>query len=119
MDAVLAFLPLTLVVTGTCWRPRGRTAPPTPPSASGRSRRAGRCPGSARSIAVIAGAAVAVLLAVPPGVLPPTVAVAGLTVVPLLAWGLATYTRQESPLPTVVAMGWLVAVQVVAWVAIG
>ena len=41
--------------------------------------------------------------------------VAGLVVLPLLAWGTFRYTRLELPLPAVLAMVLLAIVQVLAW----
>jgi hypothetical protein len=67
----------------------------------------------------VAVAAIVLLLvqAIGPG--PIAVAVGGLTVGPLLAAGLATYTRIESPVATVAAMLWLIAAQLLAWWMIG
>lgn len=48
-------------------------------------------------------------------VLPPTVALSSLLVVPLLGWGLARYTRRELPLPGVLAMVGLAVIQLLAW----
>ncbi|MFT4891232.1 MAG: 1,4-dihydroxy-2-naphthoate octaprenyltransferase, partial [Halobacteriales archaeon] len=47
--------------------------------------------------------------------LPVPVALASLSVLPLLAWGIVRYTRRELPLPGVLAMVLLAVVQVLAW----
>jgi 1,4-dihydroxy-2-naphthoate octaprenyltransferase len=49
------------------------------------------------------------------GPLPLPVAVASLVTVPLFGYGLATYTRRESPAPTVVAMVTLAVAQTAGW----
>jgi 1,4-dihydroxy-2-naphthoate octaprenyltransferase len=52
-------------------------------------------------------------------VLPRQVVLASLAVVPLLLWGAVRYTRRETPLPGVLAMVLLAAIQVVAWARLG
>ncbi len=52
-------------------------------------------------------------------VLPHEVALSGLLAVPLLFWGAATYTRMDSPHPTVFAMVALLLLQLVAWLLVG
>lgn len=52
-------------------------------------------------------------------VLPTLVAAASLLVVPLLSWGFVRYTRREVPLPGVLAMVALAAIQVLAWSLVG
>jgi len=117
--AVAASLPLTIFVTAnllaTTWPDRAADA------AVGKRTLATRwSPRRLRTLfALLAIAAVAVLVlqAVGPG--PLVVALAGLSAVPLLAVGLATYTRRESPFPTVAAMVWLVVAQLAAWLVVG
>jgi 1,4-dihydroxy-2-naphthoate octaprenyltransferase len=48
-------------------------------------------------------------------VLPPVVALASLLGLPLAAWGVVTFTRDERPLPTVAAMVVVAVAQLVAW----
>jgi len=117
--AVLAFLPLTLVVTvnllATTWPDRAADA------SVGKRTLATRwpVPRLRRLFAALGLSAGLLLAAQAAGPGPLTVALGGLTMLPLLAWGLARYTRQESPLPTVAAMAWLVAAQLVTWVRLG
>jgi 1,4-dihydroxy-2-naphthoate octaprenyltransferase len=116
--AVFTFVPLALVVTAnllaTTWPDRAADA------AVGKRTLATRWPPARlRALfALLAIAAVAVLLvqAVGPG--PLVVALAGLSAVPLLAVGLVTYTRRESPIATVAAMVLLVVAQLGAWAAV-
>ena len=48
-------------------------------------------------------------------VLPPVVALASLFALPFAAWGVATFTRDERPFPTVAAMVVVAVAQLVAW----
>jgi 1,4-dihydroxy-2-naphthoate octaprenyltransferase len=52
-------------------------------------------------------------------VLPHEVALSGVLAVPLVLWGAATYTRIDSPHPTVFAMVALLLLQLTAWFLIG
>ena len=117
-NTVAAFLPLTLVVTAnllaTTWPDRVADA------AVGKRTLATRwLPERLRSLfALLTAAAVAILVVQTLGPGPLVVALAGLSAVPLLALGLAWYTRRESPLPTVAAMVWLIVAQLGAWVVV-
>jgi 1,4-dihydroxy-2-naphthoate octaprenyltransferase len=119
MPTVATFTPLALVVganlLATTWPDRLADA------SVGKWTLATRWPiGRLRATyAIVAVAAIVLLLfqAIGPG--PLAVAVGGLTVAPLLAAGLATYTRIESPVATVAAMLWLIAAQLLAWWTIG
>jgi 1,4-dihydroxy-2-naphthoate octaprenyltransferase len=117
--AVFAFVPLTLVVAvnllATTWPDRVADA------SVGKRTLATRWPVQRlRALyAVLAGGALAVLVAQASGPLPLEVVVAGLSAAPLLAVGFATYTRGESALATVGAMVWLIVAQLVAWWAVG
>ncbi|WP_338729657.1 prenyltransferase [Haladaptatus sp. DJG-WS-42] len=55
------------------------------------------------------------LAALTGSVLPRPVALASYAIVPLLAWGASTYTKTESPLPTVLALTVLAVAQSAAW----
>ena len=72
---------------------------------------------AAYAIVIVAALGLLLVQAVGPG--PLVVAVAGLTVGPLLLVGLASYTRIESPLATVAAMLWLIGAQLLAWWSAG
>jgi 1,4-dihydroxy-2-naphthoate octaprenyltransferase len=48
-------------------------------------------------------------------VLPPVVVWASLLALPFAVWGVATFTRDEQPFPTVAAMVVMAVVQLVAW----
>ena len=48
-------------------------------------------------------------------VLPPVVALASLLGLPLAAWGVVTFTRDDRPFPTVAAMVVVAVAQLVAW----
>ena len=116
--AVAAFGPLMLVVVAnllaTTWPDRVADA------AVGKRTLATRWPANRlrRAYAAVAGAASMLLVISIVGPLPVWVALAGLTALPFLVWGHHAYTRRESPLPTVVAMSWLIGAQLVAWLAI-
>jgi 1,4-dihydroxy-2-naphthoate octaprenyltransferase len=116
--AVAAFVPLTLFVTAnllaTTWPDRAADA------AVGKRTLATRWPPARlRALfALLAIAAVAVLVLQAAGTGPLVVALAGLSAVALLAVGLATYTRRESPFATVAAMVWLVLAQLAAWLVV-
>ncbi|MEF8841455.1 MAG: hypothetical protein V5A62_07480 [Haloarculaceae archaeon] len=47
--------------------------------------------------------------------LPPVVVWASLLALPFAAWGVATFTRDERPLPTVAAMAVMAVAQLAAW----
>ena len=119
LPVVAAFAPLALAVganlLATTWPDRDADA------SVGKRTLATRWPVHRlrATFAVVALAAVVLLSvqAVGPG--PFVVAVAGLTAAPLLVAGFATYTRIESPIATVVAMLWLIAVQLLAWWSLG
>ena len=119
LAAVAAFCPLALVVganlLATTWPDRDADA------SVGKRTLATRWPtGRLRAAyAIVIGAALVLLAAQAVGPGPLVVAVAGLTVAPLLLVGLATYTRIESPLATVAAMLWLIGAQLVAWLSAG
>ena len=70
--------------------------------------------------AYLAGAAVAFgSLALLWGrVLPPAVAAATLVALPFVLWGAATYTRDESPFPSVAAMVLAAVAQLLAWASV-
>lgn len=51
--------------------------------------------------------------------LPPEVSLGSLLVIPLVVWGYWRYTRQESPLPSVLAMITILCVQMIAWFQVG
>jgi len=63
-------------------------------------------------------AAFASLVALTGPVLPPLVSYASLLSVPFALWGLATFTRDERPLPTVAAMVTMAVAQLLAWAAV-
>jgi 1,4-dihydroxy-2-naphthoate octaprenyltransferase len=118
VQAVAAFVPLTLVVganlLATTWPDRAADA-----SVGKRTLATRWTPGRLRRLyRLVAGGAVIVLVLQAAGALPLVVALAGLTCVPFLLAGLWTYTRAESAFTTVAAMVWLVAAQLVAWVAV-
>jgi hypothetical protein len=46
------------------------------------------------------------------------VTVASLVAVPFAGWGVATFTRDERPFPTVAAMVVMAVAQLVAWAAV-
>lgn len=116
--AVATFAPLALVVTAnllaTTWPDRVADA------AVGKRTLATRwSPRRLRALfGFLAAAAVVALAAQGLGPWPMPVVLAGLSAVPLLAVGLAWYTRRESPLPTVAAMVWLVVAQLGAWTSL-
>jgi 1,4-dihydroxy-2-naphthoate octaprenyltransferase len=58
------------------------------------------------------------LVALTGSVLPPVVTVASLVAVPFAGWGVATFTRDERPFPTVAAMVVMAVAQLVAWAAV-
>lgn len=47
--------------------------------------------------------------------LPVSLLLIGLPVIPLLGWGILTYTRRHSPYPTVFAMAFLMVAQMLVW----
>ena len=51
-------------------------------------------------------------------VLPPTVTLASLVAVPFAVWGVATFTRDEQPFPTVAAMVTMAVAQLLAWAVV-
>jgi 1,4-dihydroxy-2-naphthoate octaprenyltransferase len=60
-------------------------------------------------------AAFASLAALTGPVLPPVVTAASLAAVPFAVWGVATFTRDERPFPTVAAMVVMAVAQLLAW----
>ena len=109
---VIAFLPLLLVsfasVLATAWPDRAADV------ATGKATMQVRLPTLTlrRIHAFASGAAVlAMVLAAASGAMP--LALLGLLVLPALVLGLRDYTRRESPLPNVVVMVGLVAIQTV------
>ena len=63
-------------------------------------------------------AAFASLVALTGPVLPRTVTLASLVAVPFAVWGVATFTRDEQPFPTVAAMVVMAVAQLVAWAVV-
>jgi 1,4-dihydroxy-2-naphthoate octaprenyltransferase len=64
---------------------------------------------------LVALMAFALLLVLPVSILPPTVAVSSLLVVPFVVWGWLRYTRTEAPTASVVAMVALLVLQILAY----
>ncbi|WP_254832402.1 prenyltransferase [Haloglomus salinum] len=71
-------------------------------------------------VAYVAGVVVAFgsLAALWGHAIPPLVAAATLLALPFVAWGMATYTRDEWPFPTVAAMVVAAVAQLVAWAVV-
>jgi 1,4-dihydroxy-2-naphthoate octaprenyltransferase len=63
-------------------------------------------------------AAFASLVALTGPVLPSTVTLASLLAVPFAVWGVATFTRDERPFPTVAAMVVMAVAQLIAWAVV-
>lgn len=115
VEAVLAFVPLGALgfcnLLATTWPDREADAE------VGKHTLATRWPARRLRAAYYVGVAVFVvsLLALWGRALPTPVVTGGLLVVPLSAWGAMTYTRQESPMPTVTATTTLAVLQFLAW----
>jgi 1,4-dihydroxy-2-naphthoate octaprenyltransferase len=116
---VAVFLPFAALdfsnLLATTWPDRRADA------AVGKRTLATRWPASRLRLAHAFGGALCVgllLVLTVTGVAPLAVGLAGLSATPLILWGIAGYTRRESPAPTVAAMLGLAALLFLGWASV-